>query len=47
MDEKCKVAIQTNYVDVDDRGHISIVDPAITGMHILERDAKHRQVLIW
>jgi len=35
-DEKCKVAIQTNNVEVDDRGYIYIVDRANTGMHILE-----------
>ena len=34
--ERCKVAIQTNNVDVDDRGHVYIVDRANTGMHILE-----------
>jgi hypothetical protein len=34
--ERCKVAIQTNNVDVDDRGYIYIVDRADTGMHILE-----------
>ncbi len=34
--ERCKVAIQTNNVDVDDRGYIYIVDRANTGMHILE-----------
>jgi hypothetical protein len=34
--EKCKVAIQTNNVDVDDRGYIYIADRANTGMHILE-----------
>ena len=32
----CKIAIQTNNVDVDDRGFIIIVDRANTGMHILE-----------
>jgi hypothetical protein len=32
----CKVAIQTNNVDVDDRGLIIIVDRANTGMHLLE-----------
>ncbi len=31
----CKVAIQTNNVEVDDRGYIYIVDRAGTGMHIL------------
>ncbi len=34
-DQKCKVAIQTNNVEVDDRGYIYIVDRANTGMHIL------------
>ena len=33
---KCKVAIQTNNVEVDDRGYIYIVDRANTGMHILQ-----------
>ena len=35
-DQRCKTAIQTNNVDVDDRGYIYIVDRANTGMHILE-----------
>jgi hypothetical protein len=35
-EEKCKVAIQTNNVEVDDRGYIYIVDRANTGLHILE-----------
>jgi len=34
--ERCKVAIQTNNVETDDRGYIYIVDRANTGMHILE-----------
>jgi hypothetical protein len=34
--ERCKVAIQTNNLEVDDRGYIYIVDRANTGMHILE-----------
>jgi hypothetical protein len=34
--ERCKVAIQTNNVEVDDRGNIYIVDRANTGLHILE-----------
>ena len=34
--ERCKIAIQTNNVEVDDRGYIYIVDRANTGMHILE-----------
>ena len=34
--ESCKVAIQSNNVEVDDRGFIYVVDRANTGMHILE-----------
>jgi len=34
--KSCKVAIQTNNVEVDDRGYIYIVDRANTGLHILE-----------
>ena len=30
------MAIQTNNVDVDDRGYIYIADRANTGLHILE-----------
>ena len=40
----CKVAIQTNNVEVDDRGYIYIVDRANTGMHILELTGPARQV---
>jgi hypothetical protein len=39
----CKVAIQTNNVEVDDRGYIYIVDRANTGMHILELTGPARQ----
>ena len=38
--ERCKVAIQTNNVEVDDRGYVYIVDRANTGMHILEFQAR-------
>ena len=34
--DRCKVAIQTNNLETDDRGYIYIVDRANTGMHILE-----------
>ena len=34
--ERCKVAVQTNNVEIDDRGYIYIVDRANTGMHILQ-----------
>jgi hypothetical protein len=43
-DEKCKIAIQTNNVDVDDRGYIYITDRANTGLHVLELTGPARQV---
>jgi len=43
-DRRCKVAIQTNNVEVDDRGYIYAVDRANTGMHILELTGLARQV---
>ena len=42
--ERCKVAIQTNNVEVDDRGYIYIVDRANTGMHVLELTGDARAV---
>ena len=42
--EKCKIAIQTNNVEVDDRGYIYITDRANTGMHILELTGDARKV---
>ena len=42
--ERCKVAIQTNNVEVDDRGYIYIVDRANTGLHILELTGAARRV---
>ena len=41
--EKCKIAIQTNNVEVDERGYIYIVDRANTGMHILELTGEARK----
>jgi hypothetical protein len=41
--ERCKVAIQTNNVDVDDRGYVYIVDRANTGLHILELTGEARK----
>ena len=43
-DQKCKVAIQTNNVEVDDRGYIYIVDRANTGMDILELSGEARSI---
>jgi hypothetical protein len=34
--ERCKVAIQTNNVEVDERGFVYLVDRADTGLHIVE-----------
>ena len=42
--ERCKIAIQTNNVEVDDRGYVYIVDRANTGMHILEMTGDARQI---
>lgn len=42
--ERCKVAIQTNNVEVDDRGYVYIVDRANTGLHILELTGAARAV---
>jgi hypothetical protein len=41
--QHCKVAIQTNNVEVDDRGYIYIVDRANTGLHILELSGAARE----
>jgi hypothetical protein len=43
-EQKCKVAIQTNNVETDDRGYIYIVDRANTGMHILELTGTARAI---
>jgi hypothetical protein len=42
--ERCKVAIQTNNLEVDDRGYIYIVDRANTGMHILQLSGAARKI---
>jgi hypothetical protein len=34
--DRCKIAVQSNNVETDDRGYIYVVDRANTGMHILE-----------
>lgn len=43
-EQHCKVAIQTNNVEVDDRGYIYAVDRANTGMHILSLTGPARQI---
>jgi len=42
-----KRAIQTNNVEVDERGYIYIVDRANTGMHILELTGKAKAIANW
>ena len=42
--ERCKGVIQTNNVEVDERGYIYITDRAHTGMHILELTGPARAV---
>jgi hypothetical protein len=42
--DRCKVAIQTNNVETDERGYIYAVDRANTGLHILELTGAARAV---
>jgi len=41
-EDRCKVAIQTNNAETDDRGYIYIVDRADTGLHILRLTGEAR-----
>lgn len=43
--ETCKIAIQTNNVEADNRGYIYAVDRANSGMHILELTDEAKQEL--
>jgi hypothetical protein len=43
--EICNFVIQTNNVEVDDRGFIYTADRANTGMHILELTGKAREIM--
>jgi hypothetical protein len=42
--ERCKIAIQSNNVEVDDRGYVYVVDRADTGLHVLELTGSARAV---
>ena len=42
-ERRCKTAIQTNNVEVDERGYIYAVDRANTGMHILQLTGAARE----
>jgi len=41
--DRCKVAIQSNNVETDDRGYVYVVDRANTGLHILELTGEARK----
>jgi hypothetical protein len=43
--ERCKVAIQSNNVETDDRGYIYVVDRANTGLHILDLTGDARAIV--
>lgn len=45
--ERCKVAIQTNNVEVDERGLVYLVDRANTGLHIVELTGTARDIANW
>ena len=42
--DRCKIAIQSNNLETDDRGYVYVVDRANTGMHILELTGEARKV---
>jgi hypothetical protein len=42
--ETCKVAIQSNNVETDDRGYVYVVDRASTGLHVLEVTGPAREI---
>jgi hypothetical protein len=42
--ERCKVAIQSNNVETDDRGYVYVADRANTGLHILELTGEARKI---
>ena len=43
--DRCKVAIQTNNVEVDERGFVYLVDRADTGLHIVELTGTAKTVM--
>ena len=43
-EERCKTAIQTNNLEVDDRGYVYAVDRANTGLHIVELTGAAREI---
>ena len=45
--ERCKTAIQTNNLDIDDRGDVYAADRANTGLHIVELTGSAREIADW
>ena len=43
--ELCDAAIQTNNVNIDDRGYVYAVDRSSTGVHILELTGEARDIV--
>jgi hypothetical protein len=43
--EECFIAIQTNNVEVDERGYVYLADRANTGLHIVELTGEARQLI--
>ena len=43
--DRCKVAIQSNNLETDDRGYVYVVDRANTGLHILEVTGEARGIV--
>ena len=41
--DRCKIAIQSNNLETDERGYVYVVDRANTGMHILELTGEARK----
>ncbi|MCZ6584822.1 MAG: hypothetical protein O6930_02285, partial [Gammaproteobacteria bacterium] len=42
--DRCKIAIQTNNLEADDRGYIYLVDRANTGLHVVELTGAAREI---
>jgi hypothetical protein len=43
---RCKVAIQSNNVETDERGFIYVVDRANTGLHIIELTGEAKAIAV-
>ena len=43
--DRCKIAIQSNNLETDDRGYVYVVDRANTGLHILELTGEAKRIV--